>query len=148
MKKFKFRYERILKIRKDKVEEIKNKLGKLNYDLSQKEKEMEAVFDQRNEFFKENDILLEKGCSAGELKSINDFSSFYRKSIDKLRNDIRNLNNRIEKVMSELSEAVKEEKIMEKLKEKEYEIYLENIEKAEGKVIEEIVNYSNFKDRR
>lgn len=148
MKKFIFRYERILKIRKDKVEEIKNKLGKLNYDLSQKEKELNDVFMQRDKFFKENNILLKKGCSAGELKNINDFSSFYRKNIDSLKYEIRNLKNNIEKVMNELSEAVKEEKIMEKLKEKEYGVYLENIEKSEGKVIEEIVNYSNFKDRR
>jgi len=148
MKKFIFRYERILKIRKDKVEEIKNKLSKLNYDLSQKEKKLDNIFIQRDKFFKENNILLEKGCSVGELKNINEFSSFYRKNIDALKYEIKNLKNNIEKVMNELSEAVKEEKIMEKLKEKEYEVYLENIEKAEGKVIEEIVNYSNFKDRR
>lgn len=148
MKKFKFRYEKILKMKADAVEEVKNKLSKLNYELSIKENNLEKLFAERDKFFSDNNSLLEKGCSAGELKRINEFTSFYRKNIDSLKYEIRKLKNEIDKVMDELTEAVKEEKIMEKLKEKEFNEYLENIEKSESKIVEEIVNYSNFKDRR
>lgn len=147
MKKFKFRYEQLLNIRIRKVDDLKNTMGQLNFKLNSLEEEREATLGAQLSFFNAINDLLSEGCSSQELIMVNNQKSFYKNAIKAIDNQIREVKLEIMQVRDQLNEALKEQKIMEKLKEKEYERYLEAIEANEAKVTEEIVNYTNYKGR-
>lgn len=143
MKKFRFRYENILKMRLDAEDEIKNKLKKLNQEL--RELENEKLTLERSYRIYKNEIqhLLETGLKGYEIQRINSFQSYYRDKIIETDLEIKHMERRIEDVKLDLMEAIKERKIMEKIKEKDFKQYLEAINAMEGKSTEEVVNFQN-----
>lgn len=147
MKKFKFRYEQLLKIRARKVDDLKNELGQLSYKLNSFEEQKRQQLGAQANYFDQINQVLSQGCSAQELIRLNNQKLYFNRIIEILENDIRDVKLQLMQVRDQLNEAVKEQKIMEKLKEKERERYFEEIELAETKITEEIVNYINYKGR-
>ncbi len=147
MKKFKFRYEQLLAIRSHKVEDLKNKIGQLNFQLNTLEDKKNEKLGAQASYLDEINKLLSEGCSSQELILLNEQKSYYHRILKELINEIRQIQLQVIQVRDQLNEALKEQKIMEKLKEKEFERYLEEIELNETKVTEEIVNYINYKGR-
>jgi len=147
MKKFKFRYEQLLKIRARKVDDLKNELGQLSYKLNSFEEQKRQQLGAQANYFDQINQVISQGCSAQELIRLNNQKLYFNRIIEILENDIRDVKLQLMQVRDQLNEAVKEQKIMEKLKEKERERYFEEIELAETKITEEIVNYINYKGR-
>ncbi len=145
MANFKFQYENILKMRSDSEEAKKNFLAKLNSELALLENELERAFASKQKHIEEFEEMLSKGCKGSDLRFIQQAQDFHEKNIKAIQMKIRNKNFEIEDAYIEYIEAVKERKIMEKLKEKKKAEFDEAINKAEEKIIEEIVNYKNFK---
>ncbi len=143
MKKFRFRYENILKMRLDVENEIKSKLKKLNQELHLLEAEKEVLESNYRQYKIEVEHMLEGGIKGYEVQRINSFQSYFRKKIEETEQAILNMQNRIEDVKIELMEAIKERKIMEKIKEKDFTLYLEAVNAMEGKTTEEVVNFQN-----
>jgi len=147
MKKFKFRYEQLLNIRTRKVDDLKNTMGQLNFKLNSLEEQKTEKINMRTAYYDDVNQMLSKGCSSQQLRMLNQQNSYFKRILDTLDGEIREVKLEIMQVRDQLNEAVKEQKIMEKLKEKEFERYLEAIELNEAKVTEEIVNYTNYKGR-
>ncbi|MBN2897919.1 MAG: flagellar FliJ family protein [Clostridia bacterium] len=147
MKKFKFRYEQLLKIRTKKMDDLKHEMGELNHRLNLLEEEKQGKLAAQAAYFQEINERVSKGCSSQELMRLNYQKSYYSETLLRLEGNIREVNLLIMQKREQLNEAIKEQKIMEKLKEKEYERYLQAIDAAEVKVTEEIVNYNNYKGR-
>lgn len=147
MKKFKFRYEQLLKIRIKKVDDVKHQLGELNFQLKSLEDKKQEKLGEQTEFFDAINELLTEGCSSQQLIMLNQQKGYYERILVSLENEMREVKLRIIQVRDQLNEALKDQKIMEKLKEKEQARYFEEIEAADAKVTEEIVNYTNYKGR-
>lgn len=145
MKIFKFKYENLLKMRMDRVEGIKNQLGELNGLLFQANEHLTHVLIERGAYFERVQIMLEQGCKASDLRDVESSKKFYKAKIEDIHKQIAEIEKRIEQTQLELIEAMREQKIMEKLKEKDEATYMEAINHAENKVIDEIVNFQNFK---
>lgn len=143
MKKFKFRYEKILKMRLDKENELMNKLGELNYHKQQLIEKLDLSIEREKAYGASVEELLKSGCSAGDLFQIETNKGFYKREQKKIKGDITNKNMEIKMTQDALYEAMKERKTMEKLKEKAYGEFIDAINEADNKVIEEIVNYMN-----
>lgn len=145
MKKFIFRYESVLKMRVDAEEGIKNQLGQLN---SQMVKLQEALAENAHRARTYEQFIqsqLTEGVSGPLLKTFFTGKQYYIKQKEYIEYDIQSLEKKIIQTREALKEAVKQRKIMEKLKEKAHQAYLEAMNAAEIKVIEEIVNYNNSK---
>ncbi len=143
MKKFRFRYENILKMRLDLEDEIKSKLKKLNHELIELENQKTNLVNSYNHYKIEVSKMMERGLKGYEVQRINSFQTYYRNKIEEVELDIKHLQRRIEDVKVELMEAIKERKIMEKIKEKDFKLYLESVNAMEGKATEEVVNFQN-----
>lgn len=143
MRGFKFRYERILKQREDDEEEVKTKLGKANSKLQNLLAEKAKVLSSQEEFFKTIQSQLIGGVRTSDLQMFERSKQHYKSKIEALSSEIAEMQLKIIQIKKELTEAVKQRKIMEKLKEKEKEAYLDALNAAESKVIEEIVNYKS-----
>lgn len=147
MKKFKFRYEQLLNIRRHKVDDLKNTLGELNFRLNALEEKRKNKLGAQATYLEKINQMLSKGCSSQELILLNQQKSYFNRILDEINGEIREVKLQEMQVRDQLNEALKEQKIMEKLKEKEKERYLEEIDAEEIKVTEEIVNYNNYKGR-
>lgn len=143
MKKFRFRYENILKLRLDYEEEVKTRLKKLNNELHQLETHKAETELAYHEYKLDVEKAMKTGLKGYEIQHINQFQNYYRDRIEALNLDIRHMERRIEDTKLELMEAIKERKIMEKLKEKDLKLYNEAINVMEGKATDEVVNFQN-----
>ena len=143
MKGFKFRYERILTQREDEEEEVKTKLGKANHLLQSLLAEKASVLSQQSHFFDSIQERLSGGVRTSDLRMFEQSKHHFKSKLESLESQIVDVQLKIIQIKKELTEAVKQRKIMEKLKEKEFEAYNEALNAAENKVIEEIVNYKS-----
>lgn len=143
MKGFRFRYERILKQREDEEEEVKTKLGKANHSLQKLLAEKAAILSQQSHFYESVQERLSGGVRTSDLQLFEQSKHHFKSKLESLESQIVDVQLKIIQIKKELTEAVKQRKIMEKLKEKEFESYIEAVNAAENKVIEEIVNYKS-----
>lgn len=145
MKKFKFRYESVLKMRLDQEDRIKNELAKA---ISKRQKLIDALYDveQASERY---DIhiqeVMKSGKGTSEMQGFTDGKRYYRAHIQNLKHQITNIDHEIASIQARLVEAVKERKVMDKLKEKAFREFVEAINEADEKLIEEVVNFANNK---
>lgn len=142
---FIFRYQRLLNIKKEVEDEIKNELAIEIQKLTRIKNELSNDINNQKDYLKKINSKIKKGVSASELKKFNSDKEYFTTKINKLKNNILKQKNIIINKRQELNLAVQETKKYEKLREKRFEIYKKKIEKKEEKEIEEIVNYKNYK---
>jgi len=142
---FKFRYENILKMRADDEEDKKNIMSRLNSELSSLENNIQNAYANKQKHIYEFEVMLVNGCKGSDLRFIQEANSFHGKNINRIKFKIKEKNIEVEDAYKKYIEAVKERKIMDKLKEKKKDEFGEVFNKVEEKIIEEIVNYKNFK---
>ncbi|GAB6109234.1 flagellar export protein FliJ [Fusibacter bizertensis] len=145
MKKFLFRYESVLKMRLDKEDQIKNEMAKIISKRQIKVDELEKLNSNAILYDQHIEKLLSEGNASSEMYLFNQGKSYYKKQRDRLIKEIANLDHQIVLTQAMLVEAMKERKIMEKLKETAMNEFIESINDADAKLIEEVVNFSNNK---
>lgn len=145
MKKFKFRYESVLKMRMDKEDQIKGALAKCISEIQDKENAKIALEKSEHEYARHVQTLLASGEVHAELKQFSEGKKYYRTNKRRLDEQIQALNKEMQSIQMKLVEAMKDRKIMEKLKEHAFQAFLESINEADEKLIEEVVNFSNNK---
>lgn len=147
MKRFIFRYQKILEMRLDKEEEVKNKLAEANGELSRLIKTRQAVQQSAEVFYESVRQRMIQGITSGDLRMIEQSKQHYKDRLEQLDMQIGDQRLKIAQIKIELGEAMKERKIMEKLREREQEAYYDMLNAQENKQIEEIVNYQSSKKR-
>ncbi|HAS74985.1 MAG TPA: hypothetical protein DCS67_12640 [Clostridiales bacterium UBA8960] len=145
MKKFKFRYESVLKMRLDQEDKIKNDLAKLITRRQRLIDQLIEVKDASALYDKHIQDSLEKGESRSERHQFSQGKQYYRDKTNNLNQQLAQINQDIIGVQQKLVEAVKDRKVMDKLKEKAFKAFVEAINEADEKLIEEVVNFANNK---
>lgn len=145
MKKFSFRYESVLKMRLDKEDQVKNELAKYITKRQRKIDELEKNNANALAYDQHIEKLLLDGNAGAEMFQFNQGKTYYKKQREKLMLDIANIDRQIALTQVKLVEAMKDRKIMEKLKEQALNEFYEAINEADAKLIEEVVNFSNNK---
>lgn len=143
MKKFRFRYESLLQMRLKREDAIKNELAQA---IAERKKyiEMQVGIKKTLQSYMEHiEQAIKTGNAQNEMHSFYAGKKYYMNKIKDLDLRIKKTNEKIVAIQSKLSEAMKERKIMDKLKEKEFQTYIDAYNEAETKIIEEIVNYKN-----
>lgn len=143
MKKFKFRYESILQMRLKREDAIKNELAQA---IAEKNKYVERqllIKETLKTYMHHIEDAIKTGKANNEMHAFYSGKKYYMNKIKDLDLRIKKANDNILAIQSKLSEAMKERKIMDKLKEKDFQTYIDEFNEAEAKVIEEIVNYKN-----
>lgn len=145
MKRFKFKYENILKLRLDFEDEIKKQLKQANLQLALYEESLGKIKEAYRVYQAEVQMQLKTGIKGARVQEINHYQLYYRDAIEYALMDIKRQENVIEQIKVELAEAIKERKIMDKLKEKALERHHEEMKFQEVKETDEIVNFQNSK---
>ncbi len=145
MKKFRFRYESVLKMRLDQEDRIKNELAKLILKRQEHLDVLDALNVSADTYDQHIQMVLTEGDTKNERQQFTQGKSYYRDQKSKLKASIATLDVEIKKTQSKLVEAMKERKVMDKLKEKAFQEFVDAVNEADAKLIEEVVNYSNNK---
>jgi len=145
MKKFRFRYESVLKMRMDQEDKIKNELAQV---IARRQDYLDALEDLEHrsaQYDQHIELVLSNKDLHNERMTFAHGKKYYKNNREDLNRKIKQAEFEIKKIQQRLVEAMKERKIMEKLKEKAFQDFIESINVADEKLIEEIVNYSNNK---
>jgi len=138
MQPFKFDLEKLLSLRKFKEEEIRVELGKVRSTI---EKALSKKADFQAEYER---ALMEMRDKTGQM-SAHEIQQFYRylsglkgymKNQDLIVSDLRNYE---KEIIEKYKDAMKDRKILEKLKEKKLDEYKYEAKKKEKKEIENLI---------
>jgi flagellar FliJ protein len=110
--------------------------------------ERDTMLQRRSDYDQHIQAMVKAGCRAETLQTIKDGKDYYRRHLNRLDASIEAMDREVEETQERLVEAVKARKIMEKVKENEYTQFMDEFNRDEQKVIEEIVNYKNNKTVR
>ena len=143
-KKFIFRLEPVLKIRTEKVNEAKNSLRNILQFRYQKEDEIEALTNTKNEFMDAK----QQTINAATMQANKDYMQNLNAQIVKKEQEKVKIIEIENERRDRLAESVKDEKILLKLKEKKETEYLKEIAAEETKFLDEVATtrYINNKD--
>lgn len=133
-KKFNFRLEPVLKIRTHYVELAKEALAEAVNDRVAKDNEIITQQNYRDSLL--NKII--KSKKAGDLQTESNHKIYINDEIKKLSEEKKNLEEIEDFRRGKLTEVMKQEKILLKLKEKKQIIYNDEINREETKTIDEI----------
>jgi len=146
MKKFKFSLETLLKLQISLEKQLKGKLAEarnhLNNCINQLERTIRLKEELRQEYLKTTEAT-----SSNDMKT---FNQYYRK-IEELRlsqvKAVEEARQKYLEIQKQLLEVMTERKMYEKLKEKELDEYLFELNRETEKEIDDIVSYKITKAR-
>jgi flagellar protein FliJ len=140
-KRFQFRLEPVLRLRTHKVNEAKEELGSVMRKRIEKEQDL---IDKQNYF---TDLLIVKAgqYSAADLQAQISHENAVKEEIKKLEKEKEQLLEIESLKRDKLTVAMKEEKILEKLKEKKLIIHNEDASKEEMKVLDDLAIAGSLK---
>lgn len=142
MTKFIFRLQPVLNIKLQKEENLKNELGKVIQKLEAEKRELARLEFSLNSAV---DDFNKKTVKSTVIKLIeyNEYMSYLNSKIKIQKENVNYAAYNVDKVREELLTAVKERKILDKLKEKKQEEYLQEGKRLEQKTNDEIVSYNH-----
>lgn len=133
-KKFSFKLESVLKYRADKVNQAIDALNQVVKLRIEKEKKINELIQLKKEIYSQG----KNKVKASDLQTKNNYLNSLDEEISKLENEKKQIIE-IENIRRiKLTEAMKDEKVLEKLKEKKISSYKEEIRKEEGIFLDEI----------
>lgn len=145
MKKFKFRYESVLKMRMNEEDRIKNELAK---KINERQNILDALENLNSvelEYLNHIDIVIKSGKAGKEMHSFSEGKKYYKTLRDQYKKNLSSVESEIDNIKQLLVEAMKSRKVMDKLKEKAFQTYIDEYNEMDAKLIEEVVNYKNNK---
>ncbi len=139
MKKFEFRLEPVLRLKKQAEDEKKRAVGLLMAEINSQQQQ---ALEINQTIIQQGDILKNK-LSSGQVDT--GWIAYYQRYVTDMRAEIARKIQNVTEIQKKLhlarralAEAAKETKMLEKLKEKQYKEYIGHIEKLEKKELDEI----------
>ena len=143
---YNFKLERVLNYKEDMETVKKGILGNINNKLSLEEEKLMNYNDNKDQLLKKKNEI-QKKTDIRSLKLYNYHLEIISKNIKKQEELINDINIELDKAKEELLEAVKEKKTLEKLKEKDFSEFKNELGKKQEKIIDNIVSFKNMNQK-
>jgi flagellar FliJ protein len=137
MKKFVFRLETVLDLRKRKEEQVQIKLGEALASLNMEIKKLETLFEKREFYRSEIEKMRAIATRVSEVLMYQDYLDSLEVAIKKQAELVLKMEKLVDEVRLELAECAKQRKIIEKIKENEHEEYVKEFEAKERNILDE-----------
>lgn len=142
MAKFSFKLQTLLKVKSQQEDNQKNELGKAIRRLEEENAMLRRLEFEKNRYIFEFNESSRK-TTVDKLIKFNNYISHLTTKIILQKENINIAASIVDKVREELIKIVKEREILDKLKEKKYEAYLLEENRAEQKLNDQIVSYKH-----
>jgi flagellar FliJ protein len=138
---FKFRLETILNLKEQFEKNAKNELGIAIKKLEEEKLKLKKISDEIEINMKD----FKKACTGiiqrETIKELKSFIVYLNSVKERQEENVKKEQENVDKVRDKLVEIMKERKVLEKLKEKEFHKYLKEEERKEQQRIDELVSY-------
>lgn len=149
MKRYAFRLEAVLKVRKLKEESCRTELGQLLVELARIEDQITHDRKEIGNYYKIQEGNLSGGMKASQLQAFPMLVAAKEKNIQLLTREKNNYERYIEEKKEELAVLRGELKVIENLKEKDYTEYKKALNKEiDQKVEEQTQNWMNHNKKK
>lgn len=146
-KKFKFKLEALLKVRKFREEQLKVELGSINQEMQQVRNRIEELKNEIKESYLEQEKVFETDTSGQLARFFPYYIDAKRADIKANENLLHSLGKRYENKLKEVGEAMGESKLISNMREKEKDSWKKKNDKKELSEIEEVLSMRNaYKD--
>jgi len=143
MSKFNFKLQSVLDLKIQMEDNKKNEFGSAVKKLENEKKLLENIKLEKEENINAFSNELKNKAKVWTLRQINGYISLLEQKIEVQKENVNKASVIVDKKREELLEAVKERKIMDKLRDKEYDLFLKEQLKEEQKIIDEIISFKH-----
>lgn len=144
MKKYVFKLEKILSVKNSMVEQKKIEVMNANHVVKEKESILEITKQEKEILIEERNSL--HSFKINDIKRYNDYFKIIDRKIKYYENELIKAKKFLELKKDEYVEALREKRIIEKLKQKDQIKYDYEVKKEEEKIIDGLVSYQSSKD--
>ncbi len=137
MRKFVFRLENVLKLRKKIEERIQLEFAKKRAELIKVDLEIDGSRDTLKNFVNEN-LRMEGTFFASEILAVDNYIHRVRGRIRQLKDLRREKEDEVNSALRVLKDARKSRKVIENLKERKYRKYMEELDREENNDMDDI----------
>jgi flagellar FliJ protein len=149
MKKYTFRLDPVLKLRKLKEENCRMELGQLLMELNRIEDQLAHDRKEIDNYYHIQESALQTGMRGGQVQAFPMLIAAKNKNIELLERDKTKQNERVEAKKQELAQLRGDLKVMENLKEKSFDEWRKAVNKEiDQKVEEQTQNWLQTKDKK
>lgn len=145
MQKFGFRLETVLNLKTQMEDNAKNSLARAARELDYQKECLEELKNLNETTINSLNIEIDNGIPVYKIKNYNSYFSLMKNKIINQKENVNIAQNDVDINRVALVRAVQERKILDKLKEKQYQEYLKEQNKSEQQLIDEL-NSFKFKD--
>lgn len=146
MKKYQFKLEKVLKVKTIELDTLTAVLNHIRYEIKQVEQRIQELNQAHIELEKVYIVQINKSFSGSELMQYNFKKETIKYQIDQCTNSLKELKLKENIQLNKVVEKKKEENILSKLDEKQFEQYTKQALKKENQILDEmLVMKMNFK---
>lgn len=148
MKKYKFKLEALLKMRKLEEDQCKLKIGRLQTKKSELLAEVENQSAGIDEAYRSQEATISGGASGLDLRFYPYFVQGKRAATAKLKKEIEYLDELLKESYEELKGLRAKAKVLEEMKEKDRKAFKKKADKeSHQKIEEQVMNWNQFRAR-
>ena len=141
MAKFVYRMENILNIKYKLEEQAKQEYMTVRVRLNEEEEKLNALQNRKQEYFAQYRDLLKERLDVLQIETCKEAILLMDEYIAAQEQVVARVEKELEQAIAKMKEAIKERKIHEKLKEKQFEIFLQELNQEEMKEIDQLISY-------
>ena len=142
MAKFVYRMQNILDIKNKLEVQARNSYAAARMKLSQEEEKLDRMFEQKKAYEENYRQQLSGNINILQINICKNAIELCKNQIKKQLVEVKVASLNLEAAQKRLGEVMKERKIQEKLREKAYEEFLQELNDQEKKEIDELVSFS------
>lgn len=145
---FRFRFERLLRVKSIREEEWKQEFARASHALREAEARRDAAAQRLMEREAElRRVRAEERLPLERMLLLHTYVGRLRQELEELQREVDAASARVEEVRASLAEAMKERKVLEKLKERHRLAYLEELARIEQRELDEVARNVTAKPR-
>lgn len=141
MAKFVYRMENILNIKYKLEEQAKQEYMAVRVRFNEEEEKLNALQNRKQEYFAQYRDLLKERLDVLQIETCKEAILLMDEYIAAQEQVVARVEEELEQAIAKMKEAIKERKIHEKLKEKQFEIFLQELNQEEMKEIDQLISY-------
>lgn len=145
MARFVYRLQPLLNVKKQMEDNKKNELGKELQKLEVEKVKLKKIETSKEECIDDFNTCTSHGATIGKIKEYNIYLSFLNDKLWSQKQDVKLQEDNVDKVREELIGIVQEREMLDKLKEKNYQRFMEEQLKEEQKLLDEVASYKHNK---
>jgi len=142
MAKFKFELQPLLNVKTQLEDSKKNELGKAMSELEIQKAALISMCEDKERYVEEIREKSQK-TTVKTLVEYNAYIAFLNKKIALQKDNVNCAQDNVDRIREELIVVVRERQMLEKLKDKKYELFLKEQQKYEQKLNDEITSYKH-----